>query len=77
MVNDQLSTLIAFPGWIVAVTYQRLTGYACWVITPELSTLTDGEFYPTRQAALAAGRSLVQYSTEPLVDFSRCRLYEG
>ncbi len=76
MANDQLNTLIAFPDWIVAVTHRRSTEFFCWVITPDLSALTDGEIYATSQAALAAGRSLVQYSTGPQVDFSHCRLYQ-
>jgi hypothetical protein len=74
--NDQLNTLIAFPEWIVAVTHRRSTEFFCWVITPDLSALTDGEIHATSQAALAAGRSLVQCSTGPQVDFSRCRLYQ-
>ncbi len=76
MANDQLNTLIAFPEWIVAVTHRRSTEFFCWVITPDLSALTDGEIHATSQAALAAGRSLVQCSTGPQVDFSRCRLYQ-
>ena len=76
MANDQLNTLIAFPDWIVAVTHQRSREFFCWVITPDLAALTDGEIHSTSQAALAAGRSLVQCSTGPQVDFSRCRLYQ-
>ncbi|WOD39010.1 hypothetical protein [Nodosilinea sp. E11] len=76
MAIDRVNTLIAFPEWLVAVTRRRSVGYFCWVITPELAALTDGEAYPTRQAALAAGRSLVHYSIGPQIDFSHCRLYE-
>ncbi|MFQ4140152.1 hypothetical protein PGN35_027950 [Nodosilinea sp. PGN35] len=76
MAHDQLNTLIALTDWVVAVTYRPGTGFCCWVITPELSTLTDGETYAASSAALAAGRSLVQYSTGPQIDFSRCRLSE-
>ena len=76
MANDQLDILIAFPEWMVAVTHRLSAGYVCWVIGPELLTLTDGEVYSTSQAALAAGRSLVQCSTGPPIDFSRCRLYD-
>ena len=75
MVEDSLVQLIAISSWIVAVT-RRATGYRCWVITPELSTLSDCETYPSSEAALAVGRSLVQCSTEPEIDFSRCRLYD-
>ncbi|MBD2110026.1 hypothetical protein [Nodosilinea sp. FACHB-13] len=73
--EDSLVQLIAVSDWIVAVTRCRATGYFCWVITPELSALTDGETYPTCEFALAAGRGLVQCSTGPEIDFSRCRLY--
>lgn len=74
--EDSLVQLIAVSDWIVAVTHRRATEYFCWVINPELSTLTDGETYPTSESALAAGRGLVQCSTEPEIDFSRCRLYQ-
>jgi hypothetical protein len=74
--EDALVQLIAFSDWLVAVTHRRATGYFCWVINPELSTLTDGEIYPSSEAALAAGRGLVQCSTGPEIDFSRCRLYQ-
>jgi hypothetical protein len=76
MADEQLNTLISLADWLVAVTYRRSTGFCCWVITPELATLTDGDTYATSSAALAAGRSLVQYSTGPQIDFSRCRLSE-
>lgn len=76
MASDTLNTLIAFPEWIVAVTQRRSAGFCCWVITPELSALTDGEAYATSQAALAAGRSLVQCSIGQQIDFSHCRLYD-
>ncbi|MBD0269200.1 MAG: hypothetical protein ICV77_13015, partial [Cyanobacteria bacterium Co-bin8] len=38
--------------------------YRCWVITPELVVLNDGEDYETSQMALAAGRALVELSLE-------------
>ena len=76
MLEDSLVQLIAVSGWIVAVTRRRATEYFCWVLTPELATLTDGETYPTSQDALEAARSLVYCSTGPQVDFSRCRLYD-
>ena len=75
MAQQSLNTLIASSGWMMAVT-RRGSGYRCWVITPELATLTDGETYTTSQDALEASRSLVYCSTGPQVDFSRCRLYQ-
>lgn len=76
MAKQTVTELIAFPDWIVAVTHRPSTGFCCWVITPELAALTDGETYATSQDALEAGRSLVYCSTGPQIDFSRCRLYD-
>ncbi len=73
MAQQRLNTLITSSGWLMAVTH-RARGYGCWVITPELTALTDGETYPTSQDALEAARSLVYCSTGPQIDFSRCRL---
>ncbi len=75
MAQQSLNTLIASSGWMMAVTHWA-SGYRCWVITPELDTLTDGETYQTSQDALEAARSLVYCTTGPQIDFSRCRLYE-
>lgn len=76
MAKQTVIEFVAFPEWIVAVTHRRATGFICWVITPELAALTDGETYSTSQEALEAGRSLVDCSTGPQIDFSRCRLAE-
>jgi hypothetical protein len=73
MAQQRLNTLMVSSGWLMAVTH-RARGYRCWVITPELAALTDGETYPTSQDALEAARSLVSCSTGPQIDFSRCRL---
>ncbi len=75
MTKQSLTTLIASSGWMMAVTH-RAKGYCCWVITPELTPLTDGETYGSSQDALEAGRSLVYCTTGPQIDFSRCRLYD-
>jgi hypothetical protein len=75
MPKQSVTTLIASSGWMMAVTH-RARGYRCWVITPELTTLTDGETYTTSQDALDAARSLVYCTTGPPIDFSRCRLYD-
>ena len=76
MAQPKLTTLIAFPSWIVGVTRNRSVGYLCWVITPELEVLNDGEVYRTRKAALASARNLVHCSMGPPIDFSQCRLIE-
>ncbi|WP_155523957.1 hypothetical protein [Nodosilinea nodulosa] len=75
MAQQHLTTLIASSGWMMAVT-RRASDYYCWVITPELATLSDGETYTTSQDALDAARSLVYCTIGPQVDFSRCRLYD-
>jgi hypothetical protein len=63
MNEGRLIEIVAFPGWIVGVS--RSWGlYRCWVITPELVVLNDGEVYETGQMALAAGRALVELSLE-------------
>ncbi len=77
MAHQTVTEFIAFPDWIVAVTHRHTTGFFCWVITPELAALTDGEVYSTSQDALEAGRSLVYCSTGPPIDFSRCKLTDG
>lgn len=63
MDEGRLVEIVAFPGWIVGVSVMREV-YRCWVITPELVVLNDGELYESDQAALAAGRLLVELSLE-------------
>ncbi|HEY9762146.1 MAG TPA: hypothetical protein V6D07_06445 [Trichocoleus sp.] len=63
MDEGRLIEIVAFPDWIVGVSATRGI-YRCWVITPELVVLTDGELYGSSQAALAAGRLLVELSLE-------------
>jgi hypothetical protein len=65
MAIDTLAELVGFPGgWIVGVSYALEWGYRCWVVTPELTVLTDGEFYESSLGALRAGRFLVEHSLE-------------
>lgn len=67
MDEDGLVEIVAFPGWLVGVsTIHGL--YQCWVVTPELVVLNDGEIYESSQAALAAGRLLVELSLESGTD---------
>lgn len=63
MDEGRLIEIVAFPDWIVGVSVMRGL-YRCWVITPELVVLNDGELYQSGQAALAAGRLLVELSLE-------------
>ena len=64
MDEDQLIQICAFPGWIVRVSYTQPLGYHCWVVTPELIVLNDGESYSTSAEAMDAGRCLVHHSLE-------------
>lgn len=63
MDKGRLIEIVAFPGWIVAVS-RSWHGYRCWVITPELVVLNDGELYESARLALGAGRALVELSFE-------------
>ncbi|MEM6424057.1 MAG: hypothetical protein AAGF66_05640 [Cyanobacteria bacterium P01_H01_bin.119] len=68
----KLIEIATFPGWIVAVCDRSgdysgnssRKGYRCWVVTPELKVLDDGETYASSEAAMAAGRYLVELSLE-------------
>ena len=64
MDHGKLVQVSAFPGWIVGVSDIHPFGYLCWVMTPELIALNDGEVYGTSGEAMAAGRALVHYSLE-------------
>jgi hypothetical protein len=66
--DDGLIQVVAYPGWIVGVTRGRRRGYRCWVITPELLVLTDGESHRTSLAALKAGRWIVEFSLAQDID---------
>ncbi|NET36504.1 MAG: hypothetical protein F6K19_31495 [Cyanothece sp. SIO1E1] len=73
MEEDKIIQVSAFPDWIVGVSYARVDGYRCWVITPELKVLNDGEIYGTSHAAMSAGRYLVEHSLEREQDNGRNR----
>ena len=73
MEDSKFIQVSAFPGWIVGVSYGQGGGFHCWVITPELAVLNDGECYRTSQAAMASGRDLVEHSLEPGPDYGRYR----
>ena len=76
MEDSGIIQVSAFPGWIVGVSYVLGEGYRCWVITPELAVLNDGECYEASQAAMAAGRFLVEHSLELGPDYGRHRSQE-
>lgn len=63
MNEGKLIEIVAFAGWVVAVS-RHWELYRCWVITPELVVLNDGELYESARLALAAGRALVELSFE-------------
>ena len=64
MDQGKIIQVSAFPGWIVLVSYVPYLGYQCWVMTPELIVLNDGEVYLNSCAAMDAGRSLVEHSLD-------------
>lgn len=76
MQEGTLVLLSGFPGWIVGVSYTPTVGYRCWVINPELVVLNDGERYATGQAAMAAGRDLVEQSLELGPDSEKPQTYD-
>lgn len=61
---DRLADIVVFPGWIVAASDRPGGGYRCWVVTPELRVLDDGETYESSEAAMDSGRYLVELSLE-------------
>lgn len=77
MDSGRLIHVLAFPGWVVGVTYRRSLGFQSWVITPERVVLSDGEVYSSDKAALAAGRTLVELSLESGTDTGRSQSSEG
>ncbi|NJM64467.1 MAG: hypothetical protein HC851_01750 [Acaryochloris sp. RU_4_1] len=64
MSTAHLVEMIAFPGWIIGVCRLPEGDYSCWVMTPELTLISDGETYTSGDEALSAGRFLVEYSIE-------------
>lgn len=58
--------LSAFPGWLAGVSSTRGGDYCCWVVTPELLVLDDGEVYHDSEAAMASARGLVEASLAPI-----------
>lgn len=63
MHREAIIQISAFPDWIVGVSLSPL-GYQCWVLSPDLDVLNDGEWYDTSAAAMAAGRFFVECSLE-------------
>jgi hypothetical protein len=66
MDEGKLILVSVFPGWIVGVSRTHSLDYQCWVMTPELMVLNDGESYGTSTEAMDAGRSLVEHSLNPV-----------
>jgi hypothetical protein len=64
MSSTHIVEVIAFPGWIIGICCLPEGDYSYWVMTPELTLLSDGETYTSRDEALSAGRFLVEYSIE-------------
>ncbi len=56
--------LSAFPGWLAGVSSTYSGDYLCWVVTPELLVLDDGEIYPDSESAMVSARCFVEESLE-------------
>jgi hypothetical protein len=59
--------LSAFPGWLAGVSSTHSGDYHCWVVTPELLVLDDGEIYHDSESAMASARYFVEQSLEPVL----------
>lgn len=62
MAGSRLIHVSVFPGWIVGITYDRGSGYRCWVISPDMTVLHDDEIYASSQDALSAGRLYIHHA---------------
>lgn len=62
MATSRLTHVLAYSGWIAAITYDAGQGYHCWVINPECVVLNDGERYRTSDEAIQVGRLLIHHS---------------
>ena len=56
--------LSAFPGWLAGVSSTYGGDYLCWVVTPDLLVLDDGEIYPDSESAMLSARCFVEESLE-------------
>ncbi len=54
--------LSAFPGWLAGVSSTYRGDYLCWVVTPELLVLDDGEIYSDSESAMISARCFVEES---------------
>ncbi|MEM8809838.1 MAG: hypothetical protein AAGF01_27785 [Cyanobacteria bacterium P01_G01_bin.38] len=64
MNHSLLVKLSAFPGWLAGVSSTYGGDYLCWVVTPELLVLDDGEIYHDSESAMASARGFVEESLE-------------
>jgi hypothetical protein len=60
MKQESLAQVSAFPGWVVGISCSQALVYRCWVMSANLDVFSDGEFYDTCSAAMAAGRHFVE-----------------
>ena len=60
MEDSQVVQLSALPGWIIGISHIKNRGYRCWLLTAELTILSDGILYTTSIAALTAGRTFIE-----------------
>ncbi len=60
--QETLAQVSAFPGWVVGISCSQALVYRCWAMNTDLNVFSDGEFYDTSSAAMAAGRRFVEQS---------------
>ena len=58
--DDAVVQISAMTGWIIGVSHNKVRGYQCWIVNPDLDVLSDGTFYTTSSAAMSAGRAFVE-----------------
>lgn len=59
MFRNQLIQLVSISNWLLGVTYQRSTGFQCWLVDPDGNLLSDGQFHSTQTEARATGLTFI------------------
>ncbi|MGB8699666.1 MAG: hypothetical protein WCD18_09645 [Thermosynechococcaceae cyanobacterium] len=66
MKQESVAQVSAFPGWVVGISCSQALVYRCWVLSANFDVFSDGEFYDTCSAAMAAGRSFIERDTSQI-----------
>jgi hypothetical protein len=62
MFRNQLIQLAAIEDWLLGVTYERSTGFQCWLVDPSGNLLSDGQFHSTQLEARETGLAVINES---------------